>query len=66
MKVVLLVTWIVSGQVPSSYQVTFDDWEKCSTARDAVLQDRDRVRQQMGYYVPFGTSVSVSAVCAAQ
>jgi hypothetical protein len=65
MKVVSLVTWIVSGQVPSSYQVTFDNWEKCNAARDAVLQDRGRVREQMGP-VPLGTFVSVSAVCAAQ
>jgi len=65
MRVVLLVTWIVSGQPTSSYQVTFDNWDKCNAARDAVLQDRDRVREQMGL-LPLGTFVSVSAVCAAE
>jgi hypothetical protein len=65
MKIVLLVTWLVSGQPPSSYQVTFDSWEKCNAAKEAVLRDRDRVREQMGL-LPLGVFASVSAVCAAQ
>ena len=60
MKIVLLVTWIVSGQLPSSYQGTFDSWENCDAAKEAVLRDRDRVREQMGS-VPLGVSASVSA-----
>ena len=60
MKIVLLVTWIVSGQLPSSYQGTFDSWEKCDAAKEAVLRDRDRVRELMGS-VPLGVSASVSA-----
>ena len=60
MKIVLLVTWIVSGQLPSSYQGTFDFLEKCDAAKEAVLRDRDRVREQMGL-VPLGVSASVSA-----
>ena len=46
-KIVLLVTSIVSGQPPSSYQVNFDSCEKCNAARDAVLGDRYRVVKGM-------------------
>jgi hypothetical protein len=48
MKIVLLVTWIVSGQPPSSYQVEFGSWEKCDAARDAVLRDRDQMVKSIG------------------
>jgi hypothetical protein len=71
MKVVLLVTWIVSLQPPSSYQVTFDSWEKCEAAKNAVLDDRARVLKQgwggTGYIMGPGIHLPVvSAVCAAQ
>jgi hypothetical protein len=62
MKVVLLVTWIVSGQPASSYQVAFDSWQKCDVAKEAVLRDREQVRQQMGL-LPLGEFAAVSAVC---
>jgi len=42
-KTVLLVTWIVFGQPPSSYQVTFDSAEACDKAREAVLSDGMRL-----------------------
>lgn len=65
MKVVLLVTWMISGQPASSCQVTFDNWQKCNAAKEAILRDREQVRQQMGL-LPLGEFVAVSAVCAAQ
>ncbi len=66
MKVVLLVTWIVSGQPPSSFQVEFDSWEKCGVAHDAVLQDRERAVKTMGTMIMGpGTHIPiVSVVCA--
>jgi hypothetical protein len=36
---VLLVTWIVSNQPPSSYQTTFNSAEACEAARNAILAD---------------------------
>ena len=68
MKIILLVTWIVSGQPPSNYQVTFDTWEKCDAARNEVLLDRDRMLKGMGGMIMGpGTHLPVvSAVCAAQ
>jgi hypothetical protein len=59
------IVWLVSGQPASSYQVTFESLEKCNAAKEAVLRDRDRVREQMGL-LPLGVFASVSAVCAAQ
>jgi hypothetical protein len=68
MKIVLLVTWIVSGQPPSSYQVEFDSWEKCEAARDAVLRDRDRMTKNIGAMImgPGTHYPVVSVVCAAK
>ncbi len=43
MKTVLLVTWLIFGQSPSSYQVEFDTAEKCAQARSTVLLDYERV-----------------------
>ncbi len=43
MKAVLLVTWLIFGQSPSSYQVEFDTAEKCGQARSTVLLDYERV-----------------------
>jgi len=43
---VLLVTWIVSGQPPSSYQTTFNSAEACELARNAVLADGQRLRAE--------------------
>ena len=43
MKAVLLVTWLIFGQSPSSYQVEFDTAEKCDQARSTVLLDYERV-----------------------
>jgi hypothetical protein len=43
---VLLVTWIVSGQPPSSYQTTFNSAEACEAARNAVLTDGRRLKAE--------------------
>jgi hypothetical protein len=43
---VLLVTWIVSDQPPSSYQTNFFSAEACAVARDAVLADGRRLQQE--------------------
>jgi len=43
---VLMMTWLVSGQPPSSYQVTFSSAEACHVARDAVLADGRRVKAE--------------------
>jgi hypothetical protein len=43
---ILLVTWIVSGQPPSSHQATFTSAEACNAARDAVLADGRRLKAE--------------------
>ncbi len=43
MKIVLLVTWIVSGAQPNSYQVVFNSEEACKAARSALFAERDRI-----------------------
>jgi hypothetical protein len=74
----LLVTWIIYGQAPSSYQTPFASMEACEAARQAVLRDADRVRVERQVYDDRarrqpGTVVYnappppiVSAVCAAR
>ena len=44
---VLLVTWFVSGQPPSSYQTTFNSAEACEAARNAVLADGRRLKAEL-------------------
>lgn len=65
MKIVLLVTWIVSGQAPSSYQVEFDSWQKCEAARQALLKDRERINESIGAVIagPGVFRPMVSVVC---
>lgn len=43
MKTLLLVTWIVTGQPPSSYQTPFDTMEACLGARATVVLEADRL-----------------------
>lgn len=75
---VLLVTWIVSGQPPSSYQTTFNSAEACEAARNAVLADGQRLKaeyeqkaliaagDQEGAAALSLLAPRVTAVCAAQ
>jgi hypothetical protein len=78
MKFLLLVTWFVSGQPPSSYQATFNSAEACEVARKAVLADGQRFKDEQ-YQKPFAFTgdqkmsalaslgaPKVTAVCAAQ
>ena len=46
MKYILLVTWISGGQPPVNYQTLFNSAEACEAARQAVLADAQRVKQQ--------------------
>lgn len=45
--VLLLVSWITFGMPASNYQVAFKSMESCEKARIAVLQDAERLRNQM-------------------
>jgi hypothetical protein len=44
---VLLVTWFIAGQPPTSYQTGFTSVEACEAARLAVFADGDRLRQSI-------------------
>jgi hypothetical protein len=78
---ILMVTWLISGQPPYSYQVTFFSEEACIAARDAVLADGRRVKAQddqvqidaakstkvdPALFLASKQSPDVSAICAAQ
>jgi hypothetical protein len=67
---VLLVTWFVSNQPPSSYQTIFNSAEACEAARNAVLAEGRRINaeregQPLGPVLALSTP-TVTAVCAAQ
>jgi hypothetical protein len=78
---ILLITWLLPGQPPHSYQVMFYSEEACMTARDAVLADGHRVKADHdqvqtnaakasevdpSLFIASKESPLVSAVCAAQ
>jgi hypothetical protein len=71
---VLLVTWFAYGQPPSNYQTTFDSERACGLAKFAVLQEADRMADEVrtavaaaakrGEIVPASASPpKVSVVC---
>jgi hypothetical protein len=76
----LLVTWIVSGQPPNSYQASFNSAEACEAARLAVLMEAQRLKTEFDQRIisnaPNQTMAqlglmgshppSATAVCAAQ
>jgi hypothetical protein len=77
---ILMVTWLILGQPPQSYQVKFLSEEACVAARDAVLADGRRVRAEYdriqidaakasevdpSLFMASKQSPDVSAVCAA-
>jgi hypothetical protein len=77
---ILLVTWVVSGQPPNSYQVTFNSAEACVAVRDNVLADGRRVKaehdqvqinaaravgEDPAIFLAGNQSPRVTAVCAA-
>jgi hypothetical protein len=43
----LLVTWLVAGQAPDSYQAQFSSSEACESARAAIIKDAARVLNQL-------------------
>jgi hypothetical protein len=44
---VLLVTWFIYGQPPSSYQTVFSTREACEAAKASVFADANRLRQSI-------------------
>jgi len=42
----LLVTWFVHGQQPSSYQASFTSAETCEAAKAEVLKDAERLKRE--------------------
>jgi hypothetical protein len=81
MAYVLLVTWIIHGQPPSSYQTQFTSSDKCITARDAVLADGQRIKNEFdqrqiaaaqatgappAIFLAGNIAPEVSAICTAQ
>ena len=45
-SVILLVTWFIAGQQPSSYQSIFSSVEACESARTAVFAEANRLKAQ--------------------
>jgi hypothetical protein len=68
-------TWLVCGQPPSSYQVSFDSLDACKVARESVSAENKRLAVQSQqkpaglpantFYNP-GPPLMVSVVCAPQ
>jgi hypothetical protein len=46
MKALLLVTWIVTGQPPNSYQTSFDTMDLCLAARATVVVESDLLNSE--------------------
>ena len=79
MKLVLLVTWLIPHQPPTSYQVPFDSGGLCEIARQSVLADARRlIAEHNQIYINQGKALgmdpsilmdvppSVSAICVVQ
>jgi hypothetical protein len=72
MRFVLLVTWIVYGQPPTSYQTIFNSLAACEAARAAIFADAQRLvadwekRMPTEFHRKHAQRPTVSAVCAAQ
>jgi hypothetical protein len=47
MKWILLVTWIVAGQPPSSYQAEFDTADACETARREQVENQIQMVKEL-------------------
>jgi hypothetical protein len=74
----LLVTWFVTGQPPSSYQATFTSAETCAAARAGVLAEGQRLKTEFEQRAANAPDVTlrrlasmerppmVTAVCALQ
>jgi hypothetical protein len=66
MKVLLLVTWIVSGAQSNSYQVAFSSKETCEAARAGLFAERERVMRDFANRTQTTPVVAVSAICTTQ
>ena len=63
MKVLLLVTWFVYAQPPSSYQVPFTSMAACAVAQAEIIKEVARLK---GGDTARISAPQVSAVCATQ
>ncbi len=71
----LLVTWFIGGQQPSSYQTAFSSMDNCQQAKAAVMSEQQKLIGDEADYVAqikakgviqMPRSIYVSAVCTAQ
>jgi hypothetical protein len=46
-SVILLVTWFIQGQPPSSYQTQFTSTQACEVARNSLAQQADQLKRQV-------------------
>ena len=77
MPTLLLVTWIIQGQPPTSYQARFNSREACEAARAKIIAEAAGFRsdlieaiQRIGgdpnFYMIKNPPPRATAVCAAQ
>ena len=71
MKAILVVTWFVYGQSPTTYQVPLASMEACSAARGALLEEVPRLKAEMDAYLakqggPSTPPKQVTTLCAPQ
>jgi hypothetical protein len=62
MKVLLLVTWFVYGQAPTSYQVSFSSMAACEAVQSDLVKEAARLKVDTARL----STPQVSAVCAIQ
>jgi hypothetical protein len=62
MKILLLVTWFVYGQSPTSYQVSFSSMAACETVQSDLVKEAARLKVDTTRL----NTPQVSAVCAIQ
>jgi hypothetical protein len=72
---ILLVTWIVSGMAPSSYQTPFSTMATCEEAKNKILAEREKLVAEENDYVAtirkqgviqLPRNIAVTAICTAQ
>ncbi|MDX2027554.1 MAG: hypothetical protein SFW62_02845 [Alphaproteobacteria bacterium] len=72
---ILLVTWIITGQTPASYQTPFPSMETCEAAKGKVLAEKQKMIDAENDYVAdiktkgviqMPRNIMVTAVCAGQ
>ncbi len=72
---ILLVTWIISGQTPASYQASFPTIAACEDAKAKVYAEQQRLTNEEAANVAelktkgvmqVPRTMSVTAICAEQ